>query len=69
MNDSPFVCGFETLGDLHRDSERIIERKRTATQSSGEILAVDELHHERERSGRPRRSIVELDHAVDLRDA
>src|SRR5262245_32133820 len=58
MNDALLVRGFERFRDLLRDRERFIDRNRPAFAKSlrrgkatsdalREILAVDELHHER----------------------
>ena len=48
MDDALFVCGFERLGNLLRDQERVIERQ-TATRLNHfrEIRTVDQLHDER----------------------
>ena len=44
--------GFERLGDLPRDRQRLVERHRPARDVRREILALDELHHERSPLGR-----------------
>ena len=49
MNDALLVRGFERLGDLPRDRERLVERERPARDAVGERLALDQLHHERVR--------------------
>ena len=47
MDDALFVRGFEGLGDLTRDGERLGDRYRPAGDMRGEIFALDEFHHER----------------------
>ena len=44
MDDAGIVCGFERLGDLSRDRQRLVERQRTARDELRQILALDELH-------------------------
>ena len=55
------VRGFERLGHLFRDRQRLVDRDGAARDALREILALDELHHERADAGRF------LD-AVQLRD-
>ena len=47
MNDPLLVRRFERLGDLLRDRQRLVERDRAARDPLREVLALDELHHER----------------------
>ena len=47
VNDALLVRGFERLGDLLRDGQRFVERNRAARDALREIVALDELHHER----------------------
>ena len=54
------VRGLERLGDLARDRQRFVDRKRPR-RFAGRVLAFDELHDERERT-------AALLSAVDLRD-
>ena len=46
MDDALLVRGFERLGDLRRDRQRLIERDRATRDALREILALDEFHHE-----------------------
>src|SRR5262249_2669262 len=61
MNDALLVCGFEGLGDLACNGNCFFNRYYTARDTIGQRVALDELDHERGRSGR-------LFQAVDLRD-
>ena len=56
------VRGFERLGDLPRDRQRLVERNRPARDALGERLAFDQFQDERD--GTRRRAL----RAVDLRD-
>ena len=47
MDDPLFVRGFERLGDLLRDRQRLVERDRPARDPLREIVAFDQFHHER----------------------
>ena len=47
MDDPLLVRGFERLGDLLRDRQRLVERDRAARDPLRQILALDEFHHER----------------------
>ena len=47
MDDALLVRGFERVGDLLRDRQRVGERDRAARDERGQILALDQLHHER----------------------
>jgi hypothetical protein len=45
--DDPFlVRGFERVGDLQRDPQRLVQRQRAARDALLERLALDELHDE-----------------------
>ena len=46
MNDPLFVRGFEGFGDLLGDGQRLIDGNRAARDALGQILALDEFHHE-----------------------
>ena len=46
MDDALLVRGFERLGDLFRDRQRLVERDGAPRTSAAKILALDELHHE-----------------------
>ena len=47
MDDAALVRGFEGLGDLLRDRQRLVERDRPARDALRQIVAFDEFHHER----------------------
>ena len=49
MDDALFVRGFQRLGDLLRDRQRLIKRYRAARNALGQILPFDEFHHQRTR--------------------
>ena len=61
MDDAGLVRGFERLGHLLRDRQRLVDRDGAARDALREILALDQLHHERADAGR-------LFDAVQLRD-
>ena len=44
MDDALLVRGFERLGDLPRDGQRLVERDRPARDALGQVFALDELH-------------------------
>ena len=46
VDDALLVRGFEGLGDLARDGQRLRERDRAAGKPMGQVLAVDQLHDE-----------------------
>ena len=46
MNDTLLVRRFEPIGNLLRQKEGFVQRKRTARDPLGEGLALDELHDE-----------------------
>ena len=48
VDDALLVRGLERLGDLARDRQRLVERQ-SAPRSirCGQVLALDQLHHER----------------------
>ena len=47
VHDPLLVRGFESVGDLFRDGQRIGERHRAARDVRGKIVAVDQLHDQR----------------------
>ena len=57
MDDSLPVRGFERLGDLHGDGQCFIERYRAPRDTLGQILALDQFHHERGRGAGSLQSI------------
>ncbi len=61
VDDALRVRGFERLGNLPRDRQRLVERDRTARDAIGERRSFDHLEHER------RQMIGRLE-AVDGRD-
>ena len=61
MNDPLLVRGFERLGDLLGDWQRLVERNRAARNALRQILALDEFHDER-------RDVGGLLETVDRRD-
>ena len=48
MNDALFVRGFQRLGDLTCDGESLGDRYRPAGDVRGQVLALDQFHHERD---------------------
>ena len=50
MNDSLLVRGFERIGNLRRDRERLGEGDRTQGDAVSERRSFDEFHHERRRT-------------------
>ena len=46
VDDPLLVRGFERLGDLLRDGQRVVERHGSARDALRQIVAFDELHHE-----------------------
>ena len=44
VDDALLVRGFERIGDLARDGERLLERNRALLDPLGERLALDQLH-------------------------
>ena len=63
MDDPVLVRRFERLGDLFRDRQRLLERDRPVRDARREVLAVDELHHERLLAAR----LLEAEHRRDVR--
>jgi hypothetical protein len=61
VDDALFVRGFERIGNLARDGERLFEREWTASNTLRKILSVDQFHHQRGLT------VCSLD-AVNLRD-
>ena len=47
MNDPLLMRGFERLGDLLRDRQRLVNRDRPARNALRQVLALDEFHHQR----------------------
>ena len=47
MDDASLVRGFEPLRNLLRDRKRVLDRDRAARDALGQIVALDEFHHER----------------------
>jgi hypothetical protein len=47
MDDPRLVRRFESLGDLLRNRERVLERDRSLRDPIGERRAFDELEHQR----------------------
>jgi len=52
MDDALLMRGLEAFGDLLRDRDRFVDGDRAAPQPLGEVLALDELHHQNV-DGRP----------------
>ncbi len=46
MHDALFVRGFDAFGDLLGDVQRLIDGKRAALETPGEILALDQFHRQ-----------------------
>ena len=51
VDDPLLVCGFERLGDLLRDRQRLVERMAPSADPLRQVLAIDELHDERREPG------------------
>ena len=47
MDDAPFVCRFDALGDLAEERQGLIECERLPGDALGERLAFDELHDQK----------------------
>ena len=63
MDHPTLVRRFERLRDLACNRQRLVQRQGSMHQSLGEIVSLDELHHERMRS-----TLRGAHHAVDVRD-
>src|SRR4029453_7752907 len=63
MHDALRMGGCERFGHLPRDVQRLVERQRPPPKPSGEILALDELHHQSFQSVR----FLEAVHHADVR--
>ncbi len=50
MDDPLLVRRLERLGDLLRDGQRFVERDRALRDALREVVAFDQLHHERQRA-------------------
>ena len=61
MDDALFVRRFQRLGNLLRDRQRLVEWHRTARDALRQIVALDELHHQRAQA-------AALFESVDRRD-
>jgi len=61
VDDPELVRRLERVGDLPRDRQRLGERNRPPLEDRAQVLAVDQLHHERAGASR-------LLEPVDLRD-
>ncbi len=61
MHDAALVRGLERLGDLQRDSQRLVTRKRAVGEPLREVFTLDELHRQEAHA-------VRLVQAVDRRD-
>ena len=46
MDDALFVRGLERVRNLACDGERVGERQRAARDDGGQVVAVDQFHHE-----------------------
>ena len=53
MDDALLVRGLERLGDLPRDRQCLVERDRTTGDAFGQVVALHEFHHERDRGRLP----------------
>ena len=47
MDDALFVCRFEGVGDLPRQTERVLQRYGLTVDPFSERVALDQLHHQR----------------------
>jgi hypothetical protein len=47
VHDAVLVGRFESLGNLARDGQRLIERHRPARDPLRQVVAFDQLHHQR----------------------
>ena len=52
MDDALLVGGFERFGNLAGDRHRILGGHRPARHDGGEVVALDELHHQRAHAAR-----------------
>jgi hypothetical protein len=50
MDDPSLMCGFQRLGDLLRDRQRLVQRDWRARNPLAEVLAFDQFHHQRARA-------------------
>jgi hypothetical protein len=64
MHDALFVGGFQRVGNLSRDRQRVRHRNRAARDEDGQVVAGHEFHDQRA-TARVRRWVLD---AVDLRD-
>ena len=61
MDDPLLVCRFERFGNLLRDGQRLVERDRAARDALRQVVALDQLHHDRAHT-------AAFFEAVDVRD-
>ena len=61
MDDPLLVCRFERFGNLLRDGQRLVERDRAERDAPRQVVALDELHHDRTHT-------ATFFEAVDVRD-
>ena len=52
MDDPLLVRGFERLGDLPRDQQRFVEGNRAPGDPLRQVVALDQLHHQRTHAAR-----------------
>ena len=63
MDDPLLVSGFERLGDLPRDRQRLVQRNRRSSNAVGQRRPLDELHDKCFAVGR----VLEPVHRGDVR--
>ncbi len=66
MDDALLVRRFERFGDLSCDPQRFVNGNRSSSDPFGEVLPLDDLHHQRQRGDAACRRLLE---PVDLGDA
>ena len=54
MDDALRVRGFQCLGDLPRNWQRLVQGHRPRGESLGKRRSFDQLHHQRAKAGVPR---------------
>ena len=59
--DDAVLGGFERLGDLTGDRQRLVQRNRATGKTLRQVVTFDQFHHER-------RSAAAFFEAVDVRD-
>ena len=50
VDDAQLVCGFEGLGDLLRNRQRVVDWDRALRNALRQVLSLDQFHHERGRA-------------------